>query len=52
MDLDYSAKRLMVFDKNIAVIESVQLWKENKKDDRTWCSKVSIFNPKDSKKVD
>jgi len=39
----------MIFEKNIAVIESSQLWKENKKDSRTWCSKVSLFNPKNPK---
>jgi hypothetical protein len=42
---------MMVFDKNIAIIESIQDWQEIKKDSRTWLSKVSIFSGKESSKI-
>ena len=32
IELDYSAKKLMVFDKNLAVIESAQSWDDFKKE--------------------
>jgi splicing factor 3B subunit 3 len=50
--LDYSAKKLMVFDKNLAIIESLQVWQEGKKDVRVWNSKLSVINAKEGKKIE
>ena len=48
LPLDYSAKKLMVFEKHLAVIESMQMWTQAKESERTWCSKVSIFSGKEA----
>ena len=38
---------MMVFDKNLAVVESIQVWDQSfKKEERTWRSKVSVFDGK------
>lgn len=44
--LDYSAKKLMVFEKNLAIIESLQDYSSPKVEQRSWKSQVTLFNPK------
>lgn len=42
----------MVFEKNIAIIESIQDWQPVKQESRTWTSKVSIFSGKECSKTE
>lgn len=42
----------MVFDKNLAIIESIQQWQEGKKEGRVWNSKVSVFSGKETQKLE
>ena len=49
MPLDYSAKKLMVFDRQVAIIESQQQWWDSNNPKKTWKSQVSIHHPKTNK---
>ena len=47
--LDYSAKKLMVFDRQVAIIESQQQWWDPTSQKKTWKSQVSVHHPKTNK---